>query len=131
MQKYAIPHPKGVTFSNYFEARKYVESNSIPIVIKADGLAAGKGVTVANSKEEALKALSDAMETKIFGSAGDRVVIEECLTGKEVSLLAFTDGETVVSMAPACDYKRVYDMTRALIPAVWAATAHLGFLMSN
>ncbi len=109
MQKYTIPHPKGTTFSNYFEARRYIESNSVPIVVKADGLAAGKGVTVAYSKDEAVKALSDIMEAKVFGSAGDKVVIEECLTGKEVSLLAFADGETVVSMVPACDYKRVYD----------------------
>ena len=109
MQKYAIPCPKGVTFSSYSEAREYLESQPAPIVIKADGLAAGKGVTVASSKEEALKALSATMETKIFGSAGDSVLIEECLSGKEVSLLAFTDGKTVVPMVPACDYKRVFD----------------------
>jgi phosphoribosylamine--glycine ligase len=112
MQKYGIPCPKGITFSSYPEAKKYVESQPTPIVIKADGLAAGKGVTVANSREEALKALSDIMEAKIFGPAGDSVVIEECLTGKEVSLLAFTDGKTVVPMVPACDYKRVFDDDR-------------------
>jgi phosphoribosylamine--glycine ligase len=109
MQKYSIPCPKGVTFSNYVEARKYLELQPAPIVVKADGLAAGKGVTIANSREGALKALADIMEAKIFGSAGDRVVIEECLVGKEVSLLAFTDGKTVVTMVPACDYKRVCD----------------------
>lgn len=109
MQKYAIPCPNGVTFSNYSEARAYLESHSAPIVVKADGLAAGKGVTVASTREEAQKALSDIMEAKVFGSAGDRVVIEECLTGKEVSLLVFTDGKTVVPMVPACDYKRVFD----------------------
>ena len=109
MQKYRIPCPKGKAFSNYPEAREYLVSQSAPIVIKADGLAAGKGVTVANSREEALKALSDAMEAKIFGPAGDSVVIEEYLSGKEVSLLAFTDGKTAVPMVPACDYKRVYD----------------------
>lgn len=109
MQKYGIPCPDGVTFSSYSEAREYLESQPAPIVVKADGLAAGKGVTVAGSKEEALKALLDTMEAKIFGSAGDSVVIEECLTGKEVSLLAFTDGKTVVPMVPACDYKRVFD----------------------
>jgi phosphoribosylamine--glycine ligase len=112
MQKYDIPCPKGVTFSSYPEAKRYVESQPTPIVVKADGLAAGKGVTVAGSREEALKALSDIMEAKIFGSAGDNVIIEECLTGKEVSLLAFTDGETVVPMIPACDYKRVFDNDR-------------------
>ena len=109
MQKYGIPCPKGMAFSSYPEAKRYVESQPTPIVVKADGLAAGKGVTVAGTKEEALKALSDIMETKIFGPAGDKVVIEECLTGKEVSLLAFTDGKTVVPMVPACDYKRVFD----------------------
>ena len=109
MQKYGIPCPNSITFSSYSEAKKYLESQPAPIVVKADGLAAGKGVTVASSKEEALKALSDIMKTKIFGSAGDSVVIEECLAGKEVSLLAFTDGKTVIPMVPACDYKRVFD----------------------
>jgi phosphoribosylamine--glycine ligase len=109
MQKYDIPCPKGITFSSYLEAKRYVESQPTPMVVKADGLAAGKGVTVAATRKEALKALSDIMETKIFGPAGDKVVIEECLTGKEVSLLAFTDGKAVVPMVPACDYKRVFD----------------------
>jgi phosphoribosylamine--glycine ligase len=109
MQKYAIPCARGNTFSNYSEARKYLDSQQPPIVIKADGLAAGKGVIIANSKEDAGKTLSDIMEAKIFGSAGDQVVIEECLSGKEVSLLALTDGKTVISMVPACDYKRAFD----------------------
>jgi len=109
MQQYGIPCPNGITFSNYSDARKYLEFQSAPVVVKADGLAAGKGVTVASSKEEALKALSDIMEGKIFGPAGDSVLIEECLTGREVSLLAFTDGKTVIPMIPACDYKRVFD----------------------
>ena len=109
MQKYGIPCPKGITFSSYPEAKIYVESQPTPMVVKVDGLAAGKGVTVAGTREEALKALSDIMETKIFGPAGDNVIIEECLTGKEVSLLAFTDGKIVVPMVPACDYKRAFD----------------------
>jgi phosphoribosylamine--glycine ligase len=112
MQKYGIPCPEGIAFSSYREAKKYVESQPAPMVVKADGLAAGKGVTVAGTREEALKALSDVMEARIFGEAGDKVIIEECLTGKEVSLLAFTDGETVVPMVPACDYKRVFDDDR-------------------
>jgi phosphoribosylamine--glycine ligase len=112
MQKYGIPCPKGVTFSSYPEAKRYVESQPVPMVVKADGLAAGKGVTVASSKEEALKALADIMEAKIFGPAGDQVIIEEHLIGKEVSLLAFTDGNTVIPMVPACDYKRVFDDDR-------------------
>jgi len=109
MQKYAIPCPRGVIFSSYPEAREYLESQTAPIVVKADGLAAGKGVTVANSKEEALKALSAIMEAKIFGSAGDSVIAEECLTGREVSLLALTDSKTVIPLVPACDYKRIFD----------------------
>ena len=109
MQKYGIPCPNSITFSSYLEAKKYLEPQPTPVVVKADGLAAGKGVTVAISTEEALKALSDIMEAKVFGSAGNSVVIEEYLTGKEVSLLAFTDGKTVIPMVPACDYKRVFD----------------------
>jgi phosphoribosylamine--glycine ligase len=80
-----------------------------PIVVKADGLAAGKGSIVASSIDEALKALYEIMQQRVFGDAGDQVLIEECLTGKEVSLLAFTDGKTVIPMVPACDYKRVFD----------------------
>lgn len=112
MQKYGIPSPNGVTFSDYRRAKEYLGSQSPPIVIKADGLAAGKGVTVAMSKEEALHALSTIMEAKAFGTAGDSVIIEECLVGKEVSLLAFTDGNTVIPMVPACDYKRAFDSDR-------------------
>jgi phosphoribosylamine--glycine ligase len=81
-------------------------------VVKADGLAAGKGSIVSHSIDEALKALSEIMEERIFGEAGDQVLIEECLTGKEVSLLAFTDGKTVAPMVPACDYKRAFDGDR-------------------
>ena len=75
MQKHGISCPRGATFSSYSQARDYLESQPAPIVVKADGLAAGKGVTVAGSKEEALRALSATMETKVFGSAGDSVVI--------------------------------------------------------
>lgn len=109
MQKYGIPCPKGVAFSSYSEAQKYLRKQQPPIVIKADGLAAGKGVTVANTMEEAEKALANSMKEKIFGPAGNKVLIEERLVGKEVSLLAFTDGKTVIPMIPACDYKRVFD----------------------
>lgn len=109
MEKYGIPTPKGAVFSAYSEARKYLEAQRLPIVIKADGLAAGKGVIIANSLAEAEKALSDIMEAEVFGSAGDRVVIDEYLSGQEVSLIAFTDGKTVSPMVPACDYKKIYD----------------------
>jgi len=109
MQKYGIPCAQGMIFSSYSEARDYVQSQPVPLVIKADGLAAGKGVVVATSREQALEALSDVMERKSLGNAGDRVIVEECLSGKEVSLLAFTDGKTVCPLVPACDYKRVFD----------------------
>lgn len=109
MQKYGIPTAHSRTFTSFDQAKDYVKSQPSPIVIKADGLAAGKGAIVAQSTEEAVGALSDVMQKRIFGDAGDRVLIEECLTGKEVSLLAFTDGIAVVPMLPACDYKRVGD----------------------
>ena len=109
MQKYGIPCARSRSFSLFEEARTYLQAQQPPIVVKADGLAAGKGSIVAQSQEEALTALSDIMEKRVFGSAGDQVLIEECLEGKEVSLLAFTDGKTVIPMVPACDYKRAFD----------------------
>ena len=112
MQKYDIPCARGAVFSSYSQARDYVKSQPAPIVIKADGLAAGKGVIVAASQEQALEALSDIMDRKTLGTAGDQVIVEECLTGREVSLIAFTDGKSVFPMVPACDYKRVFDSDR-------------------
>jgi len=109
MEKYGIPCPKGVIFSSYSETREYLQEQRPPVVIKADGLAAGKGVIIAGSLPEAEKALGDIMEAKIFGSAGDRVVIDEYLSGREVSLIAFTDGKTVSPMLLACDYKKIGD----------------------
>jgi len=109
MQRNNIPCAAGRTFTSYSDAKSYIESQNPPIVVKADGLAAGKGVTVAKTAEEALDALHLIMKDRAFGTAGDRVVIEECLLGKEVSLLAFTDGERAIPMVPACDYKRVFD----------------------
>lgn len=109
MQKYNIPCAQSASFSDYNQAREYIRQQIPPIVVKADGLAAGKGVTVANSIPEALDALDNVMKSRAFGAAGDRVVIEECLSGKEMSAFAFSDGTTVVPMAAACDYKRVYD----------------------
>jgi len=112
MQRKGIPCARGAVFQSFSEAARYIQSQPAPIVVKADGLAAGKGVVVAQSKDEAMEALRDAMETRVFGAAGDKVVIEECLTGREVSLLAFTDGTTVLPMVPACDYKSVFDNDR-------------------
>jgi phosphoribosylamine--glycine ligase len=109
MEKYGIPCPKGAIFSSYSEARGYLQKQRLPVVIKADGLAAGKGVIIATCLDEAHKALSDIMEAKIFNSAGDMIVIDEYLSGREVSLIAFTDGKTVSPMVPACDYKKIGD----------------------
>jgi len=109
MEKYGIPCPKGAIFSSYSEAREYLQEQRPPVVIKADGLAAGKGVIIAGYLVEAHKVLGDIMEARIFGSAGDRVIIDEYLSGREVSLIAFTDGKTVSPMVPACDYKKIGD----------------------
>jgi phosphoribosylamine---glycine ligase len=109
MLKNGIPCAAGKHFTDYGEAKGCLENHPLPVVVKADGLAAGKGVTVASSKDDAFRALDSMMGTKAFGKAGDRVIIEECLLGKEVSLLAFTDGVTAIPMVPACDYKRVFD----------------------
>jgi phosphoribosylamine--glycine ligase len=109
MQKYGIPCAQGAVFSSFSEAKDYVKSQPAPIVIKADGLAAGKGAIVATSQEQAFAALSDMMERRIFGAAGDKVIVDEYLSGQEVSLLAFTDGHHVSPMVPACDYKRAFD----------------------
>ena len=109
MQRYGIPTARAEVFERAAEAREYVMSQQLPIVVKADGLAAGKGVVVASSLEEALAAVDSMMEKKVFGAAGAKLMVEECMVGREVSLLAFTDGQTVVPMVPACDYKRVGD----------------------
>ena len=109
MHKYNIPCARGVSFTKYTKAKEYIQQQVHPMVIKADGLAAGKGVTVADSIPQALAALDDIMKTKVFGSAGDRIVIEKRLSGREMSSFAFTDGTTVVPMATACDYKPVFD----------------------
>ncbi|MFC2043712.1 phosphoribosylamine--glycine ligase [Chloroflexota bacterium] len=112
MQKYGIPCARSVTFVDYGQAKEYIKQQKLPIVIKADGLSAGKGVTVAESIPEALDNLRSFMEDKVLGVAGERVIIEEYLSGRELSAFAFADRLKVVPMAPACDYKRVYDEDR-------------------
>nr|WP_233167556.1 phosphoribosylamine--glycine ligase [Paenibacillus roseus] len=109
LKKYNIPTAKYETFTNYAEASAYLAEQALPIVIKADGLAAGKGVTVAFTMEEAQQSLKDMMVNKIFGASGDQVVIEEFLEGQEMSILAFVDGETVRPMVPAQDHKPAFD----------------------
>ena len=109
MEKYNIPTAKFKVFDKAEEARAYVKEQGAPIVIKADGLAAGKGVVVAQTVEEAISAVNNIMEEQSFGNAGSQVVIEECMVGEEASLLAFTDGETIVPMISSQDHKRAYD----------------------
>ena len=109
LHKYGIPTAAYQKFDHYEQALEYLRSQSVPIVIKADGLAAGKGVTVAFSLEEAEAALKNIMVDKVFGASGSQVVIEEFLEGQEMSILAFVDGETVRPMAAAQDHKQVYD----------------------
>lgn len=104
-----IPTAAFKRFTDAAEARSYIRSQGTPIVIKADGLAAGKGVTVAQSYEDALAAVEAALIGNKFGEAGREIVIEECLTGKEFSYFAFLDGSSVLPLATAQDYKRVGD----------------------
>ncbi|MCL5780189.1 MAG: phosphoribosylamine--glycine ligase [Firmicutes bacterium] len=109
MAKYNIPTARYATFDRAEEAREYVKKYGAPCVIKADGLAAGKGVIVAMDDETALAAVDIIMAERAFGRAGDRVVVEEFLQGEEVSVLAFVDGETIVPMLASQDHKRVGD----------------------
>jgi phosphoribosylamine--glycine ligase len=109
MQRHGIPCAKSVSFSDFEEADKYLQKLTAPIVIKADGLAEGKGVIIAESVKEAQKALADIMQTRTFGASGDKVVIEEHLFGREMSFFVFTDGQTIAPTVPACDYKRIFD----------------------
>lgn len=109
MKKYNIPTANFEVFDNPELAKKYLIDRGAPVVVKADGLAAGKGVYVCKTVDEALKAVDDIMIKNIFGSAGAKVVIEECLEGEEASFLVFTDGKTVLPMDSSQDHKRVFD----------------------
>ena len=109
MKKYGIPTARYEVFTEAEPARAYIRREGAPIVVKADGLAAGKGVIVAMSEQEALDAVNAIMEGNSFGDAGARVVIEEFMEGEEASLLAFTDGKTIRPMISAQDHKRAFD----------------------
>ncbi|MBE6767987.1 MAG: phosphoribosylamine--glycine ligase [Ruminococcaceae bacterium] len=109
MKKYGIPTAAYEVFEDMEAALAYLESAPIPTVIKADGLALGKGVIIAETREDAKAAVRSMMQDKQFGASGDRVVVEEFLTGPEVSVLSFTDGETVVPMISSMDHKRAGD----------------------
>ena len=115
MHKYGIPTAKSATFDNYGDALAYVRAQGAPIVLKADGLALGKGVLVCNTLKEAEEGLKEIMLDRAFGRAGEKIVVEECMRGlkytpgEEVSVLAFTDGKTIVPMITSCDHKRAGD----------------------
>ncbi|MBR3715860.1 MAG: phosphoribosylamine--glycine ligase [Clostridia bacterium] len=114
MKKYSIPTAQYEVFEDARSALEYIESVKLPTVIKADGLALGKGVIIATTREEAKNAIISMMEDKVFGNSGSRVVIEEFLTGPEVSVLAFTDGKTLVPMVSSMDHKRAHDNDEGL-----------------
>lgn len=115
MKKYNIPTAKYETFDNSEKAIAYIkEQNTYPTVVKADGLALGKGVVIALNEEEAVDAVNSIMQDKIFGESGSHIVIEEFLTGPEVSVLSFTDGKTVVPMISSMDHKRALDNDEGL-----------------
>lgn len=114
MKKYGIPTASFHTFSEVDEALAYVRTAPVPLVVKADGLALGKGVIIAKTREEAERAVREIMCDKKFGTAGNQVVIEEFLTGREVSVLAFTDGKTIRPMVSSQDHKRAFDHDEGL-----------------
>ena len=114
MKKYHIPTAEYEIFSDYNAAKEYVETCKIPVVLKADGLALGKGVLICKTREEARAGLKTIMEDKAFGSAGNTVVIEEFLEGPEVSVLTFCDGTTILPMESAQDHKRAKDGDQGL-----------------
>ncbi len=114
MKNHNIPTAQYEVFDDMEKAIEYLQTAPIPTVIKADGLALGKGVIIANSREEAIDAVRSMMEDKVFGDSGNNVVIEEFLTGPEVSVLSFTDGKTVVPMVSSMDHKRALDNDEGL-----------------
>ena len=114
MKKYGIPTAAYESFDDAAAALRYLDTAEMPIVVKADGLALGKGVIIAQTREEARQAVVSMMEEGMFGQSGSRVVIEEFLTGPEVSVLSFTDGETVVPMVSSMDHKRARDNDQGL-----------------
>ncbi len=109
LEKYKVPTAAFKVFKDREKAKKYIDSHGAPIVVKADGLAAGKGVIVAKTVEEAKQAVDLIMADKAFGSAGDKIIIETCLSGEEASFIAFTDGKTILPLPTSQDHKAVFD----------------------
>ena len=109
MKSYGIPTAEYRVFTSYLHAEEYLRFKGTPVVIKADGLAAGKGVFIANTMDEAMDALKVIMKDRAFGDAGNKVIIEDCLKGEEASYMVFTDGKTIVPMVSSQDHKRIFD----------------------
>ncbi|MGB3057203.1 MAG: phosphoribosylamine--glycine ligase, partial [Candidatus Omnitrophota bacterium] len=109
MGKHSIPTAEFRIFDNIDKAEGYIRSVGAPVVVKADGLAAGKGVIVADTKEEAIEAAKSMLVEKKFGSAGNKIIVEECLKGEEASILVITDGQNILPLASSQDHKRVLD----------------------
>ena len=109
MKKYEVPTADFRIFDNYQEATRFIKQRAAPCVVKADGLAAGKGVVVCRTIQEAEKAIKSIMQERIFGDAGNRIVIEDCLEGQEASIIVFTDSQEVIPLASSQDHKRIYD----------------------
>ncbi|MCX5701403.1 MAG: phosphoribosylamine--glycine ligase [Candidatus Omnitrophica bacterium] len=109
MAKYAVPTADFKIFDNAEEAERYVEKIALPCVIKADGLAQGKGVIIAKTADEAKQAVNSIMQERIFGEAGNKIIIEDCLEGQEASILVLTDSKSVVPLASSQDHKRIFD----------------------
>jgi len=109
LEKHGIPTGRARSFDDFEEARRYVESLDPPVVVKADGLAAGKGVMIAHDRETAVAALTDCLVEGVFGGSGDTVLVEEYMEGPEVSILSLSDGVSVAHMVPSQDHKRAYD----------------------
>jgi len=109
MRRYGIPTAEYKTFTSYTQAEDYIKLKGTPMVVKADGLAAGKGVIICNTHDEAVTALRSIMKDMAFGKAGERVVVEECLEGEEASYIAFCDGTTILPLASSQDHKRVFE----------------------
>ena len=114
MKKYGIPTAEYAVFTDMAEALAYLQTAPIPTVVKADGLALGKGVVIAETREDAMNAVRSMMEDKVFGESGSSIVIEEFLTGPEVSVLSFTDGKVVIPMISSMDHKRALDNDKGL-----------------
>ena len=112
MAKYKVPTADFKIFQDFREAKKYIEKIGAPCVVKADGLAQGKGVVVAKTVDEAKQAVTSIMEEKIFGAAGDKVIVEECLEGQEASILVLTDSKEIIPLVSSQDHKRIFDQDK-------------------